>query len=170
MVHVSWSPRVFLLKGFMTDAECDYLINQVCVGGVGGGSGVVSSRACNTTVPPWLADNSVHACGASTSATVALVGGARDGPLPGWAGASTFSTCIATRMPRRLLLLLLLLLQAKSRMRAVVVSGPNGTWVVSDIRTSTGMFFNWAENEVVARIERRAAQVSGGHAGGQTGS
>lgn len=31
VVHLSWSPRAFLLKGFLTDKECDHLIKLVRV-------------------------------------------------------------------------------------------------------------------------------------------
>lgn len=29
VVHLSWSPRAFLLKGFLSDEECDHLIKLV---------------------------------------------------------------------------------------------------------------------------------------------
>lgn len=35
VVHLSWSPRAFLLKGFLSDEECDHLINTVGNGWVG---------------------------------------------------------------------------------------------------------------------------------------
>ena len=28
--QLSWSPRAFLLKGFLSEQECDYLIGKVC--------------------------------------------------------------------------------------------------------------------------------------------
>ncbi len=28
IVHISWSPRAFLLKNFLTDEECDHLISK----------------------------------------------------------------------------------------------------------------------------------------------
>jgi hypothetical protein len=28
-IHLSWAPRAFLLKGFLTDEECDYLVDKV---------------------------------------------------------------------------------------------------------------------------------------------
>lgn len=29
VIHLSWSPRAFLLKNFLSDEECDHLINTV---------------------------------------------------------------------------------------------------------------------------------------------
>ena len=29
VIHLSWSPRAFLLKGFLTDEECDHIIEKV---------------------------------------------------------------------------------------------------------------------------------------------
>ena len=37
VVHLSWSPRAFLLKGFLSDEECDHLIKLVR--GAAGGRG-----------------------------------------------------------------------------------------------------------------------------------
>lgn len=28
-IHLSWAPRAFLLKGFLSDEECDYLVDKV---------------------------------------------------------------------------------------------------------------------------------------------
>lgn len=33
MVEVSWKPRAFLLKSFLTDEEATHLVNKVCRGG-----------------------------------------------------------------------------------------------------------------------------------------
>mmetsp|Transcript_40660 Transcript_40660/g.90414 ORF Transcript_40660/g.90414 Transcript_40660/m.90414 type:complete len:260 (-) Transcript_40660:572-1351(-) len=78
IVHLSWSPRAFLLKGFLSDEECDHLINK-----------------------------------------------------------------------------------AKPHMlKSSVVDNETGKSVDSNIRTSTGTFFPKAADEVVARIEKRVAQVS----------
>ena len=30
MVEVSWSPRAFLLKSFLSDKECQHFIDKVC--------------------------------------------------------------------------------------------------------------------------------------------
>ena len=32
MVEVSWKPRAFLLKSFLTDEEATHLVNKVCMG------------------------------------------------------------------------------------------------------------------------------------------
>lgn len=44
--------------------------------------------------------------------------------------------------------------------KSAVVDNKSGKSVDSDIRTSTGTFFSKAEDDVVARIEKRVAQVS----------
>lgn len=31
VIHLSWSPRAFLLRGFLSDEECDHLVAQVGV-------------------------------------------------------------------------------------------------------------------------------------------
>ena len=42
VVHLSWSPRAFLLKGFLSDEECDHLIKLV-----GGGSRAGANAECD---------------------------------------------------------------------------------------------------------------------------
>ncbi|GFR41472.1 hypothetical protein Agub_g2162 [Astrephomene gubernaculifera] len=78
IVHLSWSPRAFLLKGFLSDEECEHII----------------SKAEPRMVKSSVADN----------------------------------------------------LTGKS--------------VASEVRTSTGMWFRKAEDDVIARIEKRVAQVT----------
>lgn len=44
--------------------------------------------------------------------------------------------------------------------KSSVVDNDTGKSVDSNIRTSTGMFFNHAEDDVIARVEKRVAQVT----------
>ncbi|KAL6758130.1 hypothetical protein V8C86DRAFT_2604305 [Haematococcus lacustris] len=78
IVHLSWSPRAFLLKGFLSDEECDHLINKA---------------------RPMM-------------------------------------------------------------VKSHVVDNKSGKSVDSQIRTSTGTFFGKAEDDIIARIEKRVAQVT----------
>ena len=41
MVRLSWSPRAYLLKGFLNDSECDHLIERVSSNTVASGAGVL---------------------------------------------------------------------------------------------------------------------------------
>mmetsp|Transcript_4979 Transcript_4979/g.8673 ORF Transcript_4979/g.8673 Transcript_4979/m.8673 type:complete len:264 (-) Transcript_4979:519-1310(-) len=78
VVHLSWSPRAFVLKNFLTEEECDHLI---------------------TKAKPLMSKSSV-------------------------------------------------------------VDNASGKSVASEIRTSTGMFFAKADDDIIARIEKRVAQVT----------
>ncbi|KAJ9525758.1 hypothetical protein QJQ45_003420 [Haematococcus lacustris] len=78
VIHLSWSPRAFLLKNFLSDEECDHVINK-----------------------------------------------------------------------------------AKPMMvKSHVVDSASGKSVDSQIRTSTGTFFSKGEDDIIARIEKRVAQVT----------
>jgi hypothetical protein len=58
-------------------------------------------------------------------------------------------------------LLLNVFSQAKPRMvKSHVVDNETGKSKDSDIRTSTGTFFAKGEDEIIARIEKRVAQVT----------
>lgn len=36
VIHLSWRPRAFLYKRFLTDEECDHVRNKVCAVGAHG--------------------------------------------------------------------------------------------------------------------------------------
>ncbi|MEW5303088.1 MAG: hypothetical protein WDW38_001412 [Sanguina aurantia] len=78
VIHLSWAPRAFLLKGFLSDEECDHLVE----------------------------------------------------------------------------------LARPHMLKSSVVDNASGKSVDSTIRTSTGTFLGKAQDEIVARIEKRVAQVS----------
>ncbi|PNH09081.1 Prolyl 4-hydroxylase subunit alpha-1 [Tetrabaena socialis] len=78
VIHLSWSPRAFLLKGFLSDEECDHIVSKA---------------------EPKMVKSSV-------------------------------------------------------------VDNETGKSVDSDIRTSTGTWFAKGEDEVIARVEKRVAQVT----------
>lgn len=135
VIHLSWSPRAFLLKGFLTDEECDHIIEKVrhaCCAGCSMGMAVdgMAVRACRRAHP-----RSAQRSMLST--------------LP----------CPAHRLPSHHLCHCSQ--QAKPHMEAsMVADNESGAAVASKVRTSTGTFFALGDDEIITRIEKRVAQVS----------
>lgn len=139
-MHLSWSPRAFLLKGFLSQEECDHLINK--------------ARACRTSHGTGLLcmDNMPAAVCDLFSLLFSILDSYRYSSQLSF--TSQLSSPKADTPPA-------LLPQAKPQMqKSMVVDSSTGKSKPSEVRTSTGTFFPMGYDDVVKRIDRRVAQVS----------
>ena len=88
VIHLSWKPRAFLYKKFLTDEECDYLKAKVgecesCVGAVA--SGARSPRVIGASLEPLgallVALNIQHLGSRGAPLPTPAAPGARSGPV-----------------------------------------------------------------------------------------
>ncbi len=148
VIEVSWSPRAFLLKGFLKEAECEHLISKVCntvwsdrqigllksaciqCGDCSACVGLIYSTDCEAThMGPSPNENAIlfspnligRQAGNNSPDKTKCFGGV--------AGRSGISFVICS-------------VQAKpSMVKSTVVDNDTGKSIDSTVRTSTGTFF-----------------------------
>ena len=143
-VHqLAWSPRLFLYKGFLSDEECDHLMDKVSLR-FENGFYISSTTVLVFSTGRLLLQSAC--CGAAPSQDRT--------PLPDQVKA------IAIWLPTKLCMYT----QARARLaKSEVVDNDSGEGKLDEVRTSSGAFFDNGEDAVSfsgGRMSRKAVRTS----------
>eukprot|EP00798_Chlamydomonas_sp_ICE-L_P028071 gene28069-31175_t len=136
IIHLSWSPRAFLVKNFMSPEECEHLI----------ATNFMSPEECEhliATATPTLAKSVVVDAKSGKNATPTL---AKSVIVNGGRCKNGLERGDAQATP--------------TLAKSVVVDAKTGKNVESDIRTSSGTFLELNQDPVITKLEKRVAQIS----------